>query len=218
LRAEAEAGTSLAAIARPPYRTRTLAACAAYFCVMTTCYFFLSWTPKVLTELGLGVSGGISGAMLMNLGGAVGCLLFGFVARKAGTRRLAAAFMAGLFLAATLFGHVPATPAALLAAALAIGFCLYGSINAMYAVVPPIFPAPVRTTGTGLAMSVGRLGAVTGPALAGMLMAAGWERPDYCMALALPMLAAALCLRWVAAGEPEAPAATLPANASAVRG
>ena len=121
-------------------------------------------------------------------------------------------------LAATLFGHVPATPAALLAATLAIGFCLYGSINAMYAVVPPIFPAPVRTTGTGLAMSVGRLGAVAGPSLAGMLMAAGWERPDYCVALALPMLAAALCLRWVAAGEPAETARVVPGAISAARG
>ncbi|AWB23685.1 MFS transporter [Methylobacterium currus] len=216
-RAEAETGASLSAIARPPYRTRTLAACAAYFCVMTTCYFFLSWTPKVLTELGLGVSGGISGAMLMNLGGAAGCLVFGFVARRAGTRKLAAAFMAGLFVAATAFGHVPATPAALLAATLAIGFCLYGSINAMYAAVPPVFPAPVRTTGTGLAMSVGRLGAVTGPGLAGMLMAAGWERPDYCVALALPMLVAALCLRWVAAREPAEPARVVPGIVSAAR-
>ncbi|WP_288580953.1 MFS transporter [uncultured Methylobacterium sp.] len=216
LRAEAEAGTSLAAIARPPYRSRTLAACAAYFCVMTTCYFFLSWTPKVLTELGLSVSGGISGAMLMNLGGAAGCLLFGFMARRAGTRRLAAAFMVGLCLAAALFGQVPATPAALLAATLAIGFCLYGSINAMYAVVPPIFPAPVRTTGTGLAMSVGRLGAVAGPSLAGLLMAAGWERAEYCLALGVPMLIAALCLRWV--GEAEPGPRAVPETASVVRG
>lgn len=197
LRSEEGPNTSLLTIFRPPYATRTAAVCVAYFCVMMTCYFFLSWTPKVLTEQGLSISGGISGSMLMNIGGVVGCLLFGFFAREIGTRRLAAAFMVGLFLAGAVFGFAPATTAALLTATLLIGFCLYASINAMYAVVPPVFPATVRTTGTGLAMSVGRLGAVTGPALAGVLMSAGWERPGYCLALAAPMLLAALSLLWV---------------------
>jgi nitrate/nitrite transporter NarK len=100
-------------------------------------------------------------------------------------------------------------------ATLAIGFCLYASINSMYAVVPPVFPATVRTTGTGLAMSVGRLGAVVGPALAGVLMSAGWDRPAYCLVLAAPMLIAAASLYWVrnfdtapvSAREPVIPAA-----------
>jgi predicted MFS family arabinose efflux permease len=188
---------------------------------MMTCYFFLSWTPKVLTELGLSISGGISGSMLMNIGGVAGCLLFGFYARNVGTRRLAAAFMVGLFVAASVFGLVPATTTALLAATLAIGFCLYASINSMYAVVPPVFPATVRTTGTGLAMSVGRLGAVTGPALAGVLMSAGWDRSAYCVALAAPMLLAAASLYWVRAFNPtDEPAAVVATSSgiSAVRG
>jgi predicted MFS family arabinose efflux permease len=196
-RAEEAPDTSLLTIFQPPYAGRTLAVCLAYFCVMMTCYFFLSWTPKVLTQSGLSMSGGISGSMLMNIGGVVGCLLFGFYARGIGTRRLAACFMVGLFVTASIFGFVPATTTALLTATLAIGFCLYASINSMYAVVPPVLPATVRTTGTGLAMSVGRLGAVVGPALAGMLMSAGWDRPAYCLVLAAPMLIAAASLYWV---------------------
>ena len=205
-RADETPNTSLFTIFRPPYAMRTLAVCVAYFSVMMTCYFFLSWTPKVLTQLGLSVSGGISGSMLMNIGGVVGCLLFGFYARAIGTRRLAAAFMVGLFVTASIFGFVPATTTALLTATLAIGFCLYASINSMYAVVPPVFPATVRTTGTGVAMSVGRLGAVTGPATAGLLMSAGWDRPAYCLALAAPMLLAAASLYWVRNFETAAPA------------
>jgi benzoate transport len=195
--AEEAPDTSLLTIFRPPYAGRTLAVCLAYFCVMMTCYFFLSWTPKVLTQSGLSMSGGISGSMLMNIGGVIGCLLFGFYARGIGTRRLAACFMVGLFVTASIFGFVPATATALLTATLAIGFCLYASINSMYAVVPPVFPATVRTTGTSLAMSVGRLGAVVGPALAGVLMSAGWDRPGYCLVLAAPMLIAAASLYWV---------------------
>jgi MFS family permease len=146
----------------------------------------------------------------------IGCLLFGFYARGIGTRRLAAAFMVGLFVTASIFGFVPATTTALLTATLAIGFCLYASINSMYAVVPPVFPATVRTTGTGLAMSVGRLGAVTGPALAGVLMSAGWDRPAYCLALGAPMLIAAASLYWVRNFETAAPVAAAEMGAPGV--
>ncbi|WP_207486019.1 MFS transporter [Arenibaculum pallidiluteum] len=219
-RAEDAPDAGLLSVFRAPHAARTLAVCVAYFCVMMTCYFFLSWTPKVLTEQGLSVSGGISGSMVMNIGGVVGCLIFGFYARGLGTRRLAAAFMVGLFVAAAAFGMVPATTAALLAGTLAIGFCLYASINAMYAVVPQVFPATVRTTATGLAMSVGRLGAVAGPAAAGILMSAGWSRPAYCLALGLPMLVAAASLYWIRAYEAAPAAATgplMPPGAAASR-
>ncbi|WP_298955382.1 MFS transporter [uncultured Methylobacterium sp.] len=213
----AEAGLGPLALLRAPHAGRTAATCLAYFCVMTTCYFFLSWTPKVLTELGLSISGGISGAMLMNLGGVAGCLLFGALARGIGTRRLAAAMMVGLFVTAATFGLVPAVPAVLLVATLTIGFFLYASINAMYAVVPAVFPVTARTTGNGLAMSVGRLGAVAGPGLAGLLMAAGWDRAGYCLVLAAPMLIAAASLAWVRAAGEEAgvvvPGAVRPAVA-----
>jgi MFS family permease len=43
-------------------------------------------------------------------------------------------------------------------------------------------------------MSIGRVGAVTGPLVAGWLMAAGFQRPVYFTALALPMLIAIACL------------------------
>jgi MFS family permease len=55
----------------------------------------------------------------------------------------------------------------------------------LYVVVPAVFPAAVRATGTGFSMSMGRVGAVTGPLLAGLLMAAGFDRPVYFAALAL---------------------------------
>jgi MFS family permease len=79
-------------------------------------------------------------------------------------------------------------------AALALGFFLHTSITVLCVVVPAVFPAAVRATGTGFSMSMGRVGAVTGPLLAGLLMAAGFDRPVYFAALALPMLLAVACL------------------------
>jgi benzoate transport len=179
------------------YAPRTVAASALYFSVMLTAYFLLSWMPKMLTESGLSGSTGISGSMLMNIAGVCGCLLFGLLATQLGPRRFAAMFMIGLFITAMVFALTPPAASALLAAALAVGFCLYTSINALYVLVPQVFPTTLRSTGTGLAMTVGRVGAVSGPYFAGLLMTAGWARPGYILVLATPMLLAAISLLWL---------------------
>jgi MFS family permease len=194
---------SLLSVFAPAHRTQMIAACAAYFCVMMTVYFLLSWTPRTLTELGFSTTAGISGSLLMNIGGVIGCVLYGLLADRLGARRLGTVIIVGLFVLSALFGLVPPLQGALLAAALAVGFCLNASINVLYAIVPETFPPAIRTTGTGWAMSVGRLGAVAGPSLAGVLIEAGWSRPSYFAALGVPMLLAALCLRWIRSPQAE---------------
>jgi MFS family permease len=192
--AETKGQQSIFAIFRSPILSSTIATALLYFSVMATCYFLLSWTPKLLTDLGLSVSGGISGSLLMNIGGTVGCILYGIYASQFGVRRLAVFFMLGLGVMTPIFGVLPANAGLLLAAALVLGFFLHTSITVLYVVVPTVFPAAVRATGTGFSMSLGRVGAVTGPLLAGWLMAAGFDRPVYFSVLAVPVLLAVACL------------------------
>jgi benzoate transport len=192
--AEAKRQQSVFAIFRSPFLASTLATSFLYFSVMATCYFLLSWTPKLLTDLGFSISGGISGSLLMNVGGTVGCILYGFYAPQLGVRRLAVFFMLGLSLMTIVFGLLPADTVVLLLASLALGFFLHTSITVLYVVVPTVFPAAVRATGTGFSMSMGRVGAVMGPLLAGWLITVGFGRPVYYAALALPMLFAIACL------------------------
>jgi len=181
---------SEAAVSRRSTRT-LLCACGAYFAVMMTCYFLLSWTPQILTRSGLTQNIGISGSLLMNVGGIVGCLLYGLLSPRLGQRTLAAVVMVGLFVGAVLFAAMPQSLLPLLLTAVWVGVCLFSSINALYVLVPQSFPARFRSTGTGIAMSAGRVGAVAGPTIAGYLMAVGLDKTAYIAILALPMLAAA---------------------------
>lgn len=171
---------------------RIAAACGMYFCVMSTCYFLLSWTPQILTQSGATQSVGISGSLVMNIGGIVGCLIYGGMAQKWGGRKLASLFMAGLFLAAAVFAAVPVGGPSLMLSAVAVGFCLYTAINALYYLVPSSLPAEIRSTGTGVAMAAGRAGAVAGPLVAGYLMALGLSKVVFIALLSVPMLVAAV--------------------------
>ena len=77
------------------------------------------------------------------------------------------------------------------------GFFLIAMICGLYAIIGAMYPVHVRNTGTGLAIGTGRFGAVLGPFIGGLLIQAGWSRPAYCLALALPLLLAAILIRRV---------------------
>ncbi len=197
VRADEAPDTSLLTIFRQPYLTSTIASSVAYFGVLFTVYFMLSWTPKLLTELGFSVSGGISGSLLMSAAGAVGCLVYGLAANAVGPRLLAGIFMVGFFLSTAFFGMAPGNTVALLAATLLTGFCLFPSATALFVVVPAAFPSSVRSTGTGFSTGMGRVGAIAAPLVAGLLIGNGWSRAAYCIALAAPALVAAAIVCWI---------------------
>ena len=63
----------------------------AFFLHMFAFYFVLSWTPKLLVSAGVSAQQGITGGVLLNLGGIVGGSLFGWLASRWALSRLTAA-------------------------------------------------------------------------------------------------------------------------------
>jgi MFS family permease len=173
----------------------TLLICLSYFMLMLSFYFVLSWTPKNLVDLGFTVQQGIFGSVLLNTGGILGGLTFGYLAGKLHARKLAPYLFVALFVSIVGFGALHSGLVPLMTGAFVAGFFLIGSMASLYAIVPRIYPASVRNTGTGLAIGFGRLGAVIGPYLGGLLIAAGWQRLAYYSVLALPVLVSAVAVR-----------------------
>ncbi len=181
---------------------RTVALWVAYFFMMASFYFAESWTPLLLQHNGSSTAQGMDGGLLLNLGGLAGTLLLSVLALKVATRTLTVlAFLgAGLsYLAMSLF--LGSTVVAL-AAAVAIGLFVNASGNALNSIVPGLYPASVRATGVGWAMAVGRLGAFSAPALAGLLLDHGWSARSLFGLLVLPLvLVAALIAVIVSSGR-----------------
>jgi benzoate transport len=177
------------------FRAGTALICISFFMLMLSFYFVLSWTPKNLVDLGFSVSEGIYASVLLNAGGIVGGLMFGFVARKTGARRVSAWLLVALFVAIVAYGALQHGIVPVMTGAAVAGFFMIGSMASLYSIVPQIFPARVRNTGTGLAIGFGRLGAVAGPWLGGLLIAAGWQRFTYYTVLAIPILVSAYAVR-----------------------
>jgi MFS transporter, AAHS family, vanillate permease len=86
LRGQDSVGAQLRLLMRPS----TLLVWIVFFCTMASFYFILSWTPRLLNAAGLSAGQGMTGGVLLNLGGIAGCALFAFAAAHADTHRLLA--------------------------------------------------------------------------------------------------------------------------------
>ena len=80
----------------------------------------------------------------------------------------------------------------LLATAFFAGFCVSGGQKSVIALSALFYPAPVRSTGIGWALGVGRLGGIAGPTLMGMLLQWHVAPTNFFFAAAIPMLLAAI--------------------------
>ena len=179
------------------YRARTFAIWICYLMVMSGWYFIVNWTPKILVDAGLSRDAGISGGMLISVGGVLGGLTLGWLSSWLRVSYLGATAMVLSVIAMTVFGQLDVNLTAMLLVTFLIGFFLAASMISLYATLPDLYEARVRNTGTGWALGIGRLGAVIGPYVAGILMAAGWERDGYFFALALPLFVSAGMLLWL---------------------
>ena len=92
------------------------------------------------------------------------------------------------------------------------GFCVSGGQKGVIALAALFYPAPVRSTGIGWALGVGRVGGIAGPTLIGMLLDWNFAAQSVFFAAAIPMLlaAAAVALMGVVYGKRGAVAQAVP--------
>jgi len=185
----------LRGILSTPLTGSTVCIWTSFFLVMFSFYFVLSWTPKLLVAAGLSTQQGITGGVLLNVGGIVGGTVFGLLAAKFNLKRLEFLYLVAAAGFIALFGGFAADLAFAFVIAIAIGIFLFGSMVGLYAITPILYPAGIRTTGMGWAIGMGRIGAILAPLIAGLLVDAGWETPHLYYAFAVPMAIAVLSVR-----------------------
>lgn len=184
---------SYALLFGPAYRRTTVILVIAYFLHILTFYFFSGWLPKLMSDLGYATPDAIRTSALMSLGGIIGGSALGWAAPRFGLVRLLVASMIGTTVMFIVFGFAVGL-AALQAAAFAAGVCVFGGIVGLYALLARSYPPELRVTGTGVAIGVGRGGAVVGPLIGGFLIAAGTSIPFAIGIVGSGALAAALLL------------------------
>ena len=174
-------------------RTRnTLLIWVCFFCTLLVFYFFMSWTPKLLIDVGMSQEAGLSGGIILNAGAIVGGIALGLMASKIRLNRLQSgyALLGGAFMIA--FGLLSGELYAAMTLAFLVGLFGTGCIIGAYAAVPQLYPTEVRTTGTGVAIGLGRWGGVASPTVAGLMLDANWTGAELYFIFSIPLFLAGI--------------------------
>ncbi len=123
-----------------------------------------SWTPKLLVDAGMSTNEGISGGVILNIGGIIGSLLLGYVSARIDISKLIAVYMLVTAALMLLFANVSVFDGSTLTLALALGFFIFGSMVGLYALHAHLYPVRTQAAGLAVAIGVGRIGGVLSPA------------------------------------------------------
>jgi AAHS family 4-hydroxybenzoate transporter-like MFS transporter len=153
--------------------SRTLLLWATLFCSLLLSYFLLNWMPMLARRTGIGIQGAVLAAAALNLGGLLGCLSMGWLAdRYDAANVVGLAFILGGVAVAGL-GLNGGSSTLLVCVAFLAGFLSIGAQMCTVALCPMFYKTSLRATGVGWSMAAGRIGAIVGPVIGGVLLAAG---------------------------------------------
>ena len=175
---------------RPDLLVGTLFLWVTFFMSLLGIFLLTSWLPLLLS--GTGVSLGMASLVtsLLMGGGTLGGVALGRIMDRFHPHRVlgVAYAMGGVFIIA--IGIVAAVPWLMALAALGAGFGAVGSHNGINAVAAAYYPTTSRATGVSWAQGVGRLGAVLGSTLGGVLLSPGRPLSTTFAIIAMPALVA----------------------------
>lgn len=194
---EKKASASALQLLSTDYRRSTLAIWGAFVAVMFSYYFVSSWTPALLKEAGMSLEQSVSVGMMISLGGTLGSLAFGALASRWSARNVLMAFGLGSAIIASIFIALAAHLWLAIIAGIWIGFLMNGCISGLYAINPTLYATQIRSTGVGVAIGVGRLGAILAPTIAGALLDGGFDKQDLYMGVGLVMILAVISVAFL---------------------
>lgn len=174
------------------YWQRTVLICLSFFMLLTLLYFMLTWTPKILVDMGYSEADGNRGGRLINLVGMLGIVFMGLFSLRFLPSMLVGIYLSTLALVLFSFGAISPLIGGVFITIGLMGLLLHGSMIGLYSTVPTLYPVTLRATGTGWAIGLSRFGAVLGPAFAGFLLDNGWSITSLFKAYAILAVIAAV--------------------------
>jgi AAHS family 4-hydroxybenzoate transporter-like MFS transporter len=175
-------------------------------------YSLSNWLPTLVTGMGYDTRTAVLVGTLLQVGGTIGTFgLAWLIARKGFVPMLILTF-ATATVSIAFIGQPGITLTLLCALVFVAGWCVVGGQPGLNALSATFYPTYLRSTGVGAGLSVGRLGAIVGPYVGGLLLAQQWTAQQLFWAAAVPaalstltMLVLRLVLkpRTLVAGEAE---------------
>ncbi|MGK1263608.1 MFS transporter [Klebsiella pneumoniae] len=174
----------------------TLLLWLGYFFTLLVVYMLINWLPMLLVGQGFRASQAAGVMFSLQIGAACGTLLLGALMDKLTPLRMSLLIYSGILASLLALGSASSLTGMLLAGFVA-GLFATGGQSVLYALAPLFYPAAIRATGVGTAVAVGRLGAMSGPLLAGKMLALGTGTVGVMAASAPCIVLAGVAVFWL---------------------
>ncbi|WP_349929534.1 3-(3-hydroxy-phenyl)propionate transporter MhpT [Acinetobacter sp. A1-4-2] len=158
-----------------------------FFFTLMINYILISWLPNLLMEQGLEKPQAFMVMLVFQIGAVIGTLALGYLLDRLKLWQMAVIIYSGLFIALVLLFTSSSIPVLVLAGFMG-GIFSTGGQSILYGISPIFYSGTGKVTGVGSAISLGRLGAMTGPLLTGKILAIGLGTTGILMA-SLPAVA-----------------------------
>ncbi|TCB79400.1 3-(3-hydroxy-phenyl)propionate transporter MhpT [Acinetobacter sp. ANC 3781] len=143
-----------------------------FFFTLMINYILISWLPNLLMEQGLQKQQAFMVMLVFQVGAVIGTLALGYLLDRLKLWQMAVIIYSGLFVALSLLFTTTSISMLVLAGVMG-GIFSTGGQSILYGISPIFYSGTGKVTGVGSAISLGRLGAMTGPLLTGKILALG---------------------------------------------
>jgi AAHS family 4-hydroxybenzoate transporter-like MFS transporter len=186
-------GFSVVELFRGGRAMTTLLLWITMFMTLLVTYFLLSWLPVLINSAGLSVQQSVLASTMFPVGGVVGALLWGKMIDRYWPPAVLATAYALFALCTASIGPSSTSFAALVVVLCGTGIGA-GAQMATNAFGGVVYPTPMKATGVGWMLGIGRTGSMIGPLLGGAMLARHWSVSEILLATAIPACIAALCV------------------------
>ncbi|MFJ8257887.1 MFS transporter [Peribacillus asahii] len=133
-------------------------------------YGLNTWLPQIMRELGYSLNSSLSFLLVMNFTAGVGAIFASTIADRLGSKKvIGVSYVLAAICAFCLTLGAPPIAVTYLLVGIA-GFGSVGNTQVMNAFVTKYYPAHTRATALGWGLGIGRIGAISGPILVGVLL------------------------------------------------
>lgn len=167
-----------------------------YFFTLLVVYMLINWLPMLLVGQGFSVSEAAGVMFVLQFGAASGTLLLGTLMDKLSPLVMSLLIYTGMLLSLLALGTASSLSAMLFSGFIA-GLFATGGQSVLYALAPLFYRTGIRATGVGTAVAIGRVGAISGPLLAGKMLAMGTGTLGVMSASAPGILLAGIAVFWL---------------------
>ncbi|GAB3620129.1 aromatic acid/H+ symport family MFS transporter [Glutamicibacter endophyticus] len=169
--------TGIAQVLAPRYLRSSIGLWIAAFMGLVLVYGLNAWLPKIMSGAGYPVADSLTMLFVLNLGAITGLFISAFAADAKGIKLVSVLWFAASAVLLVLLAIPFGSQIVLTTVIFVTGIFVFSAQCLMYVYAGHIYPRDMVATGIGLASGIGRFGAIIGPYLTGLMVAAGTAYP-----------------------------------------